>query len=84
MQGFRFRGNYQRAVRAPNISELFSPVVTGLDQPERTDPCSRLQPALYNTGTGQLTPLGAVCVAQGAPLAALNIASVPRPTSTRP
>jgi iron complex outermembrane receptor protein len=34
----RFRGGYQRAVRAPNISELFSPDAVGLDG--SIDPCS--------------------------------------------
>src|SRR3546814_9642540 len=36
----KFRGNYARAVRAPNIAELFSPVNTGLtnlgDDPRAT------------------------------------------------
>jgi len=34
----RFRANFQRAVRAPNISELFAPVVNGF--PSASDPCS--------------------------------------------
>lgn len=32
-----FRGSYQRAVRAPNIAELFQPVLNG--QTQITDPC---------------------------------------------
>ena len=35
IEGIKVRGNYQRAVRAPNVSELFSPVNTGLTQPVR-------------------------------------------------
>lgn len=34
----RFRGNYNRAVRAPNIGELFAPVAEGF--PGAVDPCS--------------------------------------------
>lgn len=35
----RFRGQIQRAVRAPNVTELFSPQTNGF--PGATDPCSR-------------------------------------------
>src|SRR5882757_7720267 len=34
----RFRGSYARAVRAPNVGELFTPQAVGLDG--TTDPCS--------------------------------------------
>ena len=46
IDGLRFRGNYSRAVRAPNIAELFSPVNTGLTN-LNDDPCANLddQPA---------------------------------------
>ncbi len=37
--GLRFRAMQQRAVRAPNVGELASPVVTGLDN-ANFDPCS--------------------------------------------
>ncbi len=37
-EGLRFRGQYQQAVRAPNIGELFSPQVNGF--PNIADPCS--------------------------------------------
>ena len=56
INGVRFRGIYQRAVRAPNIEELFSPVVAatgGL----AVDPCSGTVTAAVKT----------VCLAQGAP-----------------
>jgi iron complex outermembrane recepter protein len=39
----RFRGSYQRAVRAPNIGELYTPQVVGLDGSE--DPCTGATPA---------------------------------------
>jgi iron complex outermembrane recepter protein len=69
VEGIKIRGNYSRAVRAPNISELFSPVNTGLTN-LGVDPC-----ATFNTA-GQVLPgrppggptgeLRAVCLAQGA------------------
>ena len=39
----RFRGSYQRAVRAPNITELYAPSTVGLDGSE--DPCTGPTPA---------------------------------------
>lgn len=57
--GLKFRGNYQRSSRAPNIGELFTPVSTGLSNLQ-TDPCQLALPV----GNANLT---AVCIAQGAP-----------------
>jgi outer membrane receptor protein involved in Fe transport len=67
----KFRGNYQQAVRAPNILELFGPVVTGLTALAH-DPCS---------GTAPLSDpnLAAVCIAQGATPG--SIGSIPDPTA---
>lgn len=62
--GFKVRGNYQRAARAPNIGELFFPQVTGLDN-LANDPCAGAAPA----GNAQLA---AVCRAQGAPAGAIG------------
>ncbi|WP_310476233.1 TonB-dependent receptor domain-containing protein [Sandarakinorhabdus sp.] len=56
--GFKVRGNYSRAVRAPNIGELFSPVSRGLTN-LGTDPCAGAAPV----GNANLT---AICIAQGA------------------
>ncbi|PCD03163.1 TonB-dependent receptor [Sphingomonas spermidinifaciens] len=56
-RGLRIRGNYNKATRAPNIGELFSPAVTGLDNLE-VDPCSGNKPV----GDARLT---AICTAQG-------------------
>jgi iron complex outermembrane recepter protein len=71
--GFRFRGNYQRAVRAPNIGELFAPVVTGLTN-LTVDPCA---------GTITVTnPLyAAVCAAQGAPASRITAGTIPNPAA---
>lgn len=66
---FKFRGNYQRAVRAPNISELFSPVSTGLTN-LGSDPCALAGPV----GNANLT---AVCIAQGAPAAVIGTINQP-------
>ena len=58
----RFRGLYQRAVRAPNIAELYGGLVN--TYPAMIDPCSRTA-----------NPTGAVrtlCIAQGVPAAAIG------------
>ena len=71
--GIRIRGTYQRAVRAPNINELFAPVSTGLTNLSY-DACA---------GTGPTTNanLRAVCLAQGAPAA--SIGSIQTPTAAQ-
>lgn len=71
VQGFKFRGTYQVAVRSPNIQELFQSPVQGLGNLTR-DVCA---------GTGVLSnaPLGALCVATGAPAATLG--SIAQPSS---
>ena len=43
VEAIKFRGNWQQAVRAPNISELFTPVATGLIA-LTTDPCAGAAP----------------------------------------
>jgi iron complex outermembrane recepter protein len=55
----KFRGAYNRAIRAPNIGELFTPQSSGLTN-LGTDPCAGAAPV----GNATLT---AVCIAQGAP-----------------
>ncbi|HUQ70356.1 MAG TPA: TonB-dependent receptor, partial [Planctomycetaceae bacterium] len=42
VRDIRFRGSYNRAVRAPNIAELFSPPFVGLDGTK--DPCAGIGP----------------------------------------
>jgi iron complex outermembrane recepter protein len=44
---FRFRASFQRAVRAPNVLELFSPATTGLFS--GLDPCSNPGSAIVRT-----------------------------------
>ncbi|ALN90104.1 TonB-dependent receptor plug domain-containing protein [Lysobacter gummosus] len=68
IESLRFRGMFQRATRAPNVNELFQPVVTGLDN-TAVDPCEPGQLALNGGVTGQVA---ALCVATGVPQAILD------------
>jgi len=77
IDGLKFRGNYQRAVRAPNINELFAPTVVGLTS-LATDPCRTT--ATYS-GPATNANLRAVCLAQGAPLA--SIGAITNPTAAQ-
>ena len=75
----KVRGNYQHAVRAPNISELFTPKTTGLTN-LGTDPCAGTNLNNFFVGgnpAGPLTTLGQVCVAQGAPVSQLGFITNP-------
>jgi len=59
VESLQFRGNFQRVTRAPNISELFNPQVTGLNN-FSIDPCAGAAP-------NNNADLRAICLAQGAP-----------------
>jgi iron complex outermembrane recepter protein len=67
-----FRGSYQRAVRAPNIGELFSPLgantqlVIGTPPGALGDPCDVRSTARTGANAAQVA---ALCVAQGIPSA---------------
>lgn len=56
------RGSYQRAVRAPNISELFQPQVTNFPSLPDSDPCNINSDARTGANAAQVR---ALCVAQG-------------------
>ena len=56
------RAQYQRAVRAPNVGELFGGQAVGF--PAATDPCSNRTPA-----AGQTAALRDLCIATGVPAA---------------
>ncbi|GAA4723129.1 TonB-dependent receptor [Sphingomonas lutea] len=71
VRDLKIRGNFNRAVRAPNINELFSPVNTVLTN-LATDPCQGAAP-LTNPA------LAAVCIAQGADPS--FIGSIPPPAA---
>lgn len=70
---FKFRGSYTKAVRAPNLGELFQPVATGLNN-LAVDPCQGAN------GTANAT-ISAICVAQLAAvgLPASRNGSIPPP-----
>ncbi len=74
VEGFRVRGLAQRATRAPNINELFAPLVTGLSN-LATDPCqgNSINQADANTA-GTLSNL---CRLTGVPLNAIGTLSAP-------
>jgi outer membrane receptor protein involved in Fe transport len=69
-----FRGSYQRAVRAPNIGELFSPpqgtqLVIGTPPSALGDPCDTRSTARAGANAAQVA---ALCIAQGVPGAAIG------------
>ena len=76
IKGLRFRAMEQRATRAPNVNELFQPVVTGLSN-RANDPCqlAQINAAEANTA-GTLSNL---CRQTGVPNA--QIGSVPAPSA---
>ena len=76
VKGLRFRAMQQRATRAPNINELYAPVVSGLAN-RAIDPC---QLALINTGDANTAgTLSNLCRVTGVP--ASQVGFVPAPSS---
>ena len=73
VESLKIRGNYSRAVRAPNIGELFTPQSVGLTN-LGVDPCSGAAPTTNAN-------LRAICIAQGAP--AGTIGSITNPTAAQ-
>jgi outer membrane receptor protein involved in Fe transport len=69
VESIKLRGNYQRAVRAPNIGELFTPLQTTLTN-YASDPCAGAAPTANAN-------LRAVCLAQGAPASAIGTIETP-------
>ncbi len=73
------RGSYQRAVRAPNIGELFTPasgtqLVIGTPPASLGDPCDVRSGARTGANGAQVA---ALCVAQGVPAAAVSSYTFP-------
>jgi outer membrane receptor protein involved in Fe transport len=69
-----FRGSFQRAVRAPNIGELFSPpqgtqLVIGTPPGSLGDPCDVRSTARTGSNASQVSTL---CVTQGVPSAVIS------------
>ena len=73
VDSLKIRGNYAHAVRAPNISELFTPQTVALTNLS-TDPCAGAAPTTNAN-------LRAVCIAQGAPVG--TIGSIANPTAAQ-
>jgi outer membrane receptor protein involved in Fe transport len=61
---FTFRSSYQRAVRAPNITELFRPQVTNFPAINPPDPCDAK--SAQRTGPNAAA-VRSLCLAQGLP-----------------
>jgi iron complex outermembrane receptor protein len=77
VEGIKFRGDYQHAVRAPSINELFNPVSTGLVS-ITVDPCASFNDS--NTRIQTLVPgtnLYNICLAQGATASTINSIRAP-------
>ncbi len=72
------RGTYARAVRAPNIAELFSPQNTLLTNLQ-DDPCASVGDDGTNNGRVPTGVLRDVCIAQGAPAGAIGF--IPQPAA---
>jgi outer membrane receptor protein involved in Fe transport len=69
VEAFTLRATYQRAVRAPSIGELFSPITEnfpGIDE----DPCSNDSAARAGANAAQVEQL---CIDQGIPASALPV-----------
>lgn len=74
MRGLRFRGEQQRATRAPNVNELYAPVVTGLATLS-ADPCRGNLINVADAGkAGTLTNL---CQLTGVPTGQIGFVSNP-------
>ena len=70
----RFRGSFQRAVRAPNVGELFSSQSVALDG--STDPCAGARPSRQRPPQAECALTGVTAAQYG------NLAARTRPTST--
>ena len=77
-QDVRFRATFARAVRAPNIGELFAPVITGLGNLS-VDPCASVGDDGTNSGFVPTGALRDTCIAQGAP--STSIGFIPQPAA---
>lgn len=76
IKGLRFRAMEQRATRAPNINELYAPVVTGLSN-RANDPCQAGQINAADANTAGT--LSYLCRQTGVPAA--QVGAVPAPSA---
>ena len=76
VDGIKVRGFYARAVRAPNINELFSPQNTGLTS-LTNDPCATINDQGQRIAPAPTGVLRDVCLAQGATVGNVDSINVP-------
>ncbi len=80
----KLRGMYTRAVRAPNLLELFQPQVVALANLS-ADPCqgqtTNAAGANYNAALAGSAPLRALCIATGVPAGVLGTGAIPAPSA---
>ena len=74
MKGLRFRGEQQRATRAPNVNELYQPVTTGLSTLS-VDPCQAGN--ITTADAGKAGTLTALCQATGVPTSQIGAVAAP-------
>ncbi|HEY0745843.1 MAG TPA: TonB-dependent receptor [Steroidobacteraceae bacterium] len=72
----RFRGSYQKAIRAPNLIELYNPAVVGLVT-AGSDPCAP------NEISGLIVATLAQCLRTGVTAAQYNSGSIPQGTGSQ-
>jgi len=78
VKGLRFRGEQQRATRAPNVNELYQPVTTGLAT-LAVDPCQGNK--ITSADAGKAGTLTNLCQQTGVPVS--QIGSVAAPSSSQ-
>jgi outer membrane receptor protein involved in Fe transport len=66
---FRLRGGLQRAIRAPNVSELYAPAGLGIATLGRQDPCNANSPERTGPDAAAYRQL---CIDQGVPVAIVD------------
>ncbi|WP_447725725.1 TonB-dependent receptor domain-containing protein [Sphingomonas koreensis] len=76
VEQIKLRANYSRAVRAPNIEELFSPRNTSLVNLSN-DPCATINDRGVRIAPAPTGELRSICLAQGATAANVNNIQVP-------
>ena len=74
IKGLRFRGEQQRATRAPNVNELYAPVTTGLAT-LAVDPCQGTR--INAADAGKAGTLTNVCQLTGVPAAQIGAVAAP-------
>jgi iron complex outermembrane recepter protein len=77
MKGLRFRGEQQRATRAPNVNELYAPITTGLSTINAStgDFCSGAK--INAADAGKAGTLTALCQATGVPTSQIGALAAP-------